>query len=210
MSQLGEHGEIIPYGATARQLAFARAFHEMGKARKAARAAGYRGSDNSLSVRASKLLANPKVQALLTDMKAKDAGLEATSGEPTDDELFNWLRREATTAKSDAARVNACAVIARLRGEKSEPQNTRQGLTEALLTLPTSVRWIVAEQCGVVDVLHEAEREAGLPFSQPVKICDGTCQGALGVGERRRADKSQRKTLAKPNGTLRPLITPVP
>lgn len=171
MAHRDENDEIIPHGANLRQLKFAEAYHASGKARESARAAGYRGSDRVLSVQASKLLANDKVLALLTDMKASEV-LENRSGILTDEQMLEILSKEARTAKSDQARVNAVATLHKLKEMKTEREqdSSEESVMSAIVRFPPELRWLFAQHLGLTDQLRCKEESLGLPVSRPVKV----------------------------------------
>jgi len=123
MAKLDNDGTPINFGLTEKQKAFAEKYRALkfvwgekavGIGVQAARAAGYEGNEQAIKVEASRLKKNERVRAYLEFLEEASGAL---SNYPilSDDEMKRLASKEAQTAKSDASRVRALEVLAKLK-----------------------------------------------------------------------------------------------
>ncbi len=117
MAQLDEYGERIPYGLNRKQYKFGVELVETMRCgrenkSKAARAAGYKGSAESLRTTGSRLAQHDGVKRLVAELHRKMVEGDEL-GDLTASEVIGNLRDIATKGKSEQARVAASVALGR-------------------------------------------------------------------------------------------------
>lgn len=128
-------------GLTPRERLFCEAYTGDAQAngKRAAEMAGYTGSDPTLRVKASQILAKPHVQAELERLRASTTSAAVASREERQQFLTKVMRGEEPGEPKD--RIKACEILGKMHGDFVEKrEHTISGAAQVVIMVPDNGR----------------------------------------------------------------------